>query len=163
MFPSGVKVRVSGRTHCFTSILKATRSFAFVLDSQNEDIWDVGERIGAVAPTHDDGLLCAGDSGIFSFRLQSGEKKVLVDPESDKRPENRFNDGMCDPSGRFWAGTISTTKQTGDASLYMFDREGQLHKKIPHVTNSNGICWSADASLMYYIDTPDEKGYGISV
>ena len=37
------------------------------LDSQKEDIWDVGERIGAVAPTHDGGLLCAGDSGIFSF------------------------------------------------------------------------------------------------
>jgi sugar lactone lactonase YvrE len=64
---------------------------------------------------------------------------------------------MCDPSGRFWAGTISTTKQTGDASLYMFDREGQLHKKIPRVTNSNGICWSADASLMYYIDTLTKK------
>jgi sugar lactone lactonase YvrE len=39
----------------------------------------------------------------------------------------------------------------------MFDREGQLHKKIPHVTNSNGICWSADASSMYYIDTPTKK------
>ena len=127
------------------------------LDSQKEDIWDVGERIGAVAPTHNDVLLCVGDSGIFSFCLQGGEKKNLVDPESDKRPENRFNDGMCDPSGRFWAGTISTTKQTGDASLYMFDREGQLHKKIPHVTNSNGICWSADASSMYYIDTPTKK------
>ena len=126
-------------------------------DSQQEDVWDIGERIGAVTPTHDRGLLCAGDSGIFSFRLQSGEKKVLADPESAKRPDNRFNDGMCDPSGRFWAGTISTTKQVGDASLYMFDLEGQLHKKIPHVTNSNGICWSEDASSMYYIDTPTKK------
>ena len=126
-------------------------------DSQKEDVWDVGERIGAVTPTHDGGLLCAGDSGIFSFRLQSGEKKVLADPESAKRPDNRFNDGMCDPSGRFWAGTISTTKQVGNASLYMFDHDGHVHKVIPHVTNSNGICWSADASLMYYIDTPTKK------
>ena len=123
-------------------------------NSHKEDVWNVGERIGTVALTHDGRLLCAGDSGIFSFRLQSGEKRVLVDPESGKRPDNRFNDGLCDPSGRFWAGTISTTKQVGNASLYMFDHDGRLHKVIPHVTNSNGICWSADASLMYYIDTP---------
>ena len=127
------------------------------LDPIHEDVWDVGERIGTVAPTHDGGLLCAGDSGIFSFHLQGTEKKLLVDPEAHKRPNNRFNDGMCDPSGRFWAGTMSTTKQTGDASLYMLDHEGCLHKKIDHVTNSNGICWNATASLMYYIDTPTKK------
>ena len=28
-------------------------------DSHKEDVWDVGERIGAVTPTHDGNLLCA--------------------------------------------------------------------------------------------------------
>ena len=55
------------------------------LDSHKENVWDVGERIGTVTPTRGGGLLCAGDSGIFSFRLQNGEKKVLADPESDKK------------------------------------------------------------------------------
>jgi sugar lactone lactonase YvrE len=32
------------------------------LDSHKENVWNVGERIGAVTPTHDGGLLCAGDS-----------------------------------------------------------------------------------------------------
>ena len=74
-----------------------------------------------------------------------------------KRPDNRFNDGKCDPGGRFWAGTISTVKKTGDASLYRLDQSGSLTRMIPGVTNSNGICWDLEKKLMYYIDTPTQK------
>ena len=81
----------------------------------------------------------------------------MADPEADKRSDNRFNDGKCDPSGRFWAGTISTVKKEGDANLYMLDINGDLSLKISGVTNSNGICWNADATKMYYIDTPSKE------
>ena len=117
----------------------------------------MGERIGTVVPMQNGGFLCAGDSGIYCFDPQTGQKKNLADPEADKRPDNRFNDGKCDPSGRFWAGTISMAKNTGDATLYMLDVQGTLHRKVEQVTNSNGICWSMDATKMYYIDTPTRK------
>jgi sugar lactone lactonase YvrE len=103
------------------------------------------------------GFLCAGDSGIYTFDPITGEKVNVADPEADKRPDNRFNDGKCDPSGRFWGGTISTVKKTGDANLYMLDAKGNLSLKVGGVTNSNGICWNADATVMYYIDTPTKK------
>ena len=122
-----------------------------------EQVWEIGERIGTVVPRQSGGFVCAGDSGIYSFDTETGEKKSMADPESDKRPENRFNDGKCDPSGRFWAGTISTVKQTGDANLYMLDVNGDLSLKVPGVTNSNGICWNAKADRMYYIDTPTKE------
>ena len=123
----------------------------------NEEAWDMGERIGTVVPMQGGNFLCAGDSGIYSFDPQTGRKYNLADPEADKRPNNRFNDGKCDPSGRFWAGTISTIKKTGDANLYMLDGQGNLSLKVQNVTNSNGICWNADANIMYYIDTPTKK------
>jgi len=126
-------------------------------ENGKEETWGMGERIGTVVPMQNGGFLCAGDSGIYSFDPQTGQKKNLADPEADKRPDNRFNDGKCDPSGRFWAGTISTVKKTGDASLYMLDLEGNLSLKVPGVTNSNGICWNAEATVMYYIDTPTKK------
>ena len=126
-------------------------------ENGNEETWDMGERIGTVVPMLGGNFLCAGDSGIYSFDPQTGQKKNLADPEADKRSDNRFNDGKCDPSGRFWAGTISTVKKTGDASLYMLDLEGNLSLKVPGVTNSNGICWNAEATVMYYIDTPTKK------
>ena len=122
-----------------------------------EQVWEIGERIGTVVPRQSGGFVCAGDSGIYSFDPETGEKKSMADPESDKRPDNRFNDGKCDPSGRFWAGTISTVKKTGDANLYMLDVNGDLSLKVPEVTNSNGICWNAEASQMYYIDTPTKE------
>ncbi len=126
-------------------------------ETGREEAWEMGERIGTVVPMTRGGFLCAGDSGIYSFDPVSGEKKNLADPEADKRPDNRFNDGKCDPAGRFWGGTISTIKNTGDANLYMLDLEGHLSLKVPNVTNSNGICWNEEATVMYYIDTPTRK------
>jgi len=126
-------------------------------ETGSEETWEMDERIGTVVPMQEGGFLCAGDSGIYSFDPDSGTKTNLADPEADKRPENRFNDGKCDPSGRFWAGTISTVKKTGDANLYMLDLQGNLSLKVPGVTNSNGICWNAEATAMYYIDTPTKK------
>ena len=125
--------------------------------TETEKVWEIGERIGTVVPRQSGGFVCAGDSGIYSFDPVTGGKKSMADPESDKRPDNRFNDGKCDPSGRFWAGTISTVKKTGDAKLYMLDVNGDLSLKVPGVTNSNGICWNAKADRMYYIDTPTKE------
>ena len=127
------------------------------VDSCEETIWDVGERIGTVVPQERGGFLYAGDTGIIAFDPETGTKQRLADPEPEKRAANRFNDGKCDPSGRFWAGTISLIKKTGDAALYMLDTNGTLHLKIDEVTNSNGICWSPDATKLYYIDTPTKQ------
>ena len=126
-----------------------------ILDPETgeEQSWNVGERIGTVVPRASGGVLYAGDSGIVALDLSTGAKQHLADPEPKKRATNRFNDGKCDPAGRFWAGTISLVKSIGDAALYMLDHEGTLHLKVDKVTNSNGICWSADATTMYYIDT----------
>ena len=90
-------------------------------ETQKEEFWEIGERIGTVVPTLTDDFICAGDSGIYRFDPSSNQKTNLADPEANKRPENRFNDGKCDPRGRFWAGTISTIKKVGDANLYLLD------------------------------------------
>ena len=125
--------------------------------SSEETVWDMGERVGTVVPRVSDGYLYAGDNGIRSFDPATGNTQTLADPEADKRPDNRFNDGKCDPAGRFWAGTISTVKKAGDAKLYMLDTDGGLHAKIEGLTNSNGICWSADGETLYHIDTPTRQ------
>ena len=126
-------------------------------ETGKEQIWNLGERIGTVVPRAAGGYLYAGDTGINTFDPTTGSKQNLADPEFDKRSTNRFNDGKCDPAGRLWAGTISLVKNIGDATLYMLDCDGTLHVKIDEVTNSNGICWNADATTMYYTDTPTKQ------
>ena len=127
------------------------------IEMNEEIILDVGERIGTIVPQEDRGFIYAGDSGIIAFDPISGTTQTLADPESEKRETNRFNDGKCDPFGRFWAGTISLVKKTGDAALYMLDIDGKLHQKVDKITNSNGICWSLDATKLYHIDTPTKQ------
>jgi sugar lactone lactonase YvrE len=122
--------------------------------SGEEKSWECGQRVGTVVPRESGGLVIAGDDGIFFLDEESGEfTEVVGDPEADK-PDNRFNDGKCSPDGRFFAGTISLAKKTGDARLYRLDPDLTLHEAFGPVTNSNGIVWSADGKTVFYIDTP---------
>ena len=85
--------------------------------------WDVSGslgRVGTVVPRANSDaqgeLLLAGDAGIHYFNKDAGESTLICDPEPDIAA-NRFNDGKCSPDGRFFAGTISTIKKEGSASL----------------------------------------------
>jgi sugar lactone lactonase YvrE len=118
-----------------------------------EKSWDVGQRVGTVVPRHNGGLVIAGDDGLFFLNEDTGLLTAISDPEADK-PDNRFNDGKCSPDGRFFAGTISLVKKTGDAQLYRLDPDLTIHPAFGPVTNSNGIVWSADGATVFYIDTP---------
>jgi sugar lactone lactonase YvrE len=121
--------------------------------SGEEKTWDVGQRVGTVVPRESGGLVIAGDHGLFFLDEITGLLTAIADPEADK-PDNRFNDGKCSPDGRFFAGTISLVKKTGDARLYRLDPDLTLHEAFGPVTNSNGIAWSADGATVFYIDTP---------
>lgn len=118
-----------------------------------EHSWNVGQRVGTVVPRESGGLVIAGDHGLYFLDEESGHLTPIADPEPDK-PDNRFNDGKCSPDGRFFAGTISLVKKTGDAKLYRLDPDLTLHEAFGPVTNSNGIVWNKDGRTVYYIDTP---------
>ncbi len=118
--------------------------------------WDVGRRVGTVVPRSQGGLVIAGDDGFLFLDTKTGELVPIDDPEPDK-VDNRFNDGKCSPDGRFFAGTISLVKKSGDARLYRLDPDLSLHEAFGPVTNSNGIVWSQDGKTVYYIDTPRKE------
>jgi sugar lactone lactonase YvrE len=119
----------------------------------SEKSWNIGQRVGAVVPRASGGLVIAGDQGFLFLDETTGALTPIADPESDK-PDNRFNDGKCSPDGRFFAGSISLAKKTGEAKLYRLDPDLGVHVAFAPVTNSNGIAWSVDGSICYYIDTP---------
>jgi sugar lactone lactonase YvrE len=118
--------------------------------------YDVGENVGTVVVTANDKLLLALRSGFAWLDPDTGRVTHLTDPESDK-PHTRFNDGKCDPRGRFWAGTMVENSQTGDAALYCLDTDLTVTRKLAGVTCSNGLVWSRDSRRFYYIDTPTRQ------
>jgi sugar lactone lactonase YvrE len=136
--------------------IEAHRVLRFDPASGEEQIWEVGERVGTVVPREAGGFVIAGDKGLHFLDEANGKLTAIGDPEPDK-PDNRFNDGKCSPDGRFFAGTISLVKKTGDARLYRLDPDLSIHEVFGPVTNSNGIVWSADGRTVYYIDTPRKE------
>lgn len=127
--------------------------------TEEETVWPVGERVGVLVMRQSGGLVIAGDSGFRFLDEETGELTDIVDPERDL-PDNRFNDGKCSPDGRFFAGSISTIKQEGAASLYVLESDQSVRKVLEGVTNSNGIAWSPDGTRVYYIDTPRQEIWG---
>jgi sugar lactone lactonase YvrE len=125
-------------------------------DTEEENIWEFPERIGCIAPCNNGQLLYAGDNGISIFDTQTKAITLIRDPESHL-PDNRFNDGKCDPYGRFWGGTISLKKIKGSASLYCLDGDQILEKKLEGLTNSNGLAWSKNKTRFFHIDTPSRS------
>lgn len=134
--------------------IEAHKILAFDPATGAEQAWDVGQRVGTVVPRASGGLIWAGDDGIFSLDEASGASTAIGDPEPGL-PTNRFNDGKCDPAGRFWAGTMDmNSPRSATGSLYCLHTDLRLERKFGPVTISNGIVWTRDAGTMYYIDTP---------
>lgn len=69
---------------------------------------------------------------------------------------NRFNDGKCDPAGRFLAGTMNRDEESSTGALYSFDGQTVTHL-LDGVRISNGLAWSPDHRTFYYIDTPTRE------
>lgn len=112
----------------------------------------VGQRIGAVVPASDGRMVCALQNGFYYLNLETEQLEPIVDPEA-ALPGNRFNDGKCDPSGRFWAGTMPIEGGEPVGSLYRLDGDGSVHRMVEGVGCSNGLGWNLDETVMYYIDT----------
>lgn len=115
---------------------------------------DLGEHLGAVGLRREGGLVAALQSGFAFYDPAAGEKIPITDPEAD-RPGNRFNDGKCDPSGRFWAGTLSYELEEGAGSLYCLSRDLEVEVRLRGLTISNGMAWSGDR--FFFIDTPTRQ------
>jgi sugar lactone lactonase YvrE len=115
--------------------------------------------VGTVTVTRNGKLLLAVRSGFACLDPETGQLSPIADPEADL-PGNRFNDGKCDPQGRFWAGTMVEHGPWGGAALYCLDTDLSVSKKLDGVTISNGLVWSRDSRRFYYIDTPTHQVFG---
>lgn len=80
----------------------------------------------------------------------------------------RSNDGGVDPAGRFWFGTIAWDMTPQVAALYRVDQApgGSVTRVLTGVSISNGLGWSPDGTVMYYIDSGtgrvDRFGYDLA-
>jgi len=137
--------------------IPAHRVYVFDPQTGAQQSFDVGQYVGAVVPRATGGLLLAVQHGFAILDPASGHSQPIAEiaAEADEA-DLRFNDGKCDPAGRFWAGSYSMAGRQRAGSLYCLDANGDVRRAIADVTVSNGLAWSRDHTTMYYIDTPTQ-------
>ncbi len=119
------------------------------------DYWPLTQEPGCIAPAQGGGLVMALRDGIYLARAWGGPLQRLAAAPYDTT-RLRFNDGKCDPQGRFWAGSLYEPKDQALGVLYMLDGQG-LHPMqggLKHgVVTANGLAWSPDGRTAYWADT----------
>ena len=109
--------------------------------------------VGSIALRKSGGLLAALQSGLY---FVEGKAPRLFS-QAEKPADHRFNDGRCDPAGRFWVGTLKDPEFTASGTLYCFAPDGcsTVHREGISVPNS--LAWSPDGRTMYFADSPRHK------
>jgi sugar lactone lactonase YvrE len=131
---------------------------------------DIGETIGCAAPRRPGGMVLGLRSGFATINSPLSQSAGLGERPgvwSDERPKlthlinpethlpgNRFNDGKCDPAGRFLAGSMDDAEIEATGSLYSLEPDGSLKTLLTGTRISNGLTWSPDQHTFYFIDTP---------
>jgi sugar lactone lactonase YvrE len=123
-------------------------------ESGSHRIFETGKLTGFIVLTKNGKIIAGLQDGFSEIDLENGSIGNSITPDNYPNT-NRFNDGKCDPEGRLWAGTMSIKDDIPNAGkLYMLDTERSVSIKLEPVTISNGLAWSGDEKLLYYIDTP---------
>ena len=116
------------------------------------DHWDFDSEPGCIAPALDGSLLLAMRDGLWRFDPASGARRRLAPPPYDPAHE-RFNDGKCDPQGRFWAGSMDFDAVAPTGTLYRFDADARCTPQDGGFPVCNGPAWSLDGRTLYFNDT----------
>ena len=133
--------------------IEASRIGLFDPQTGRNDFLHLPAHVGAVVPTSAGDLLLATATGFLRLDPSTGVVTLLSDPELD-RPGNRFNDGKCDPWGRFWAGTMAYDFEPQAGALWRVNADFSCVRQRQGLTISNGLAWSQDRGTLYVIDSP---------
>jgi sugar lactone lactonase YvrE len=122
-----------------------------------DEVRDLGEQVGCLGlraqPDARGNLVAALRSGFHYVDFDAGKKTFICDPEN--KPQNRMNDGRCDPYGAFWAGSMldPSDRKTRTGAIWRLAPDGTATMKVDDIGISNGIAFDAERHYFYCADT----------
>ena len=122
-------------------------------DSGANETFNLPEIVTCIAQRAAGGLVLTLKKHFAFFEPSTSKLEWLGEVEPDL-PNNRFNDGNCDPQGRFWAGTMDAVHWSAPAgNLYRLDSDKNITRRQDNVICSNGSGWSPNGRKMYYTES----------
>jgi sugar lactone lactonase YvrE len=117
-----------------------------------KDSWESPEQVGFVFPAERGGFVAGLQSGLHHFDERTGVFDLIVKIEEDN-PDNRLNDGVVDPSGRLWFGTMDNGEKAKSGAFYCFADGEVKHTGLDGIAITNGPAVSPDGRILYFVDT----------
>lgn len=120
------------------------------------ELLSIRQPLGAVAPLETGGWIAAAGDGIALLDDRPGgpvEPRWLARPEAATGGRTRMNDGVADPHGRFWAGSMAYDTTPDAGSLYRVDPDGEVTRVLDGLTVPNGPAFDATGTTMYLADS----------
>jgi sugar lactone lactonase YvrE len=114
--------------------------------------WDAPEQIGFIVPAEGGGFVVGLQSGLHRFGEGDGAFTPIAEVEPE-RPDNRLNDGVVDPSGRLWFGTMDNGEKEKSGAFYRFRAGTVARTGLDGIAITNGPCLSPDGRILYFVDT----------
>ncbi|MGW1886027.1 SMP-30/gluconolactonase/LRE family protein [Streptomyces sp. NPDC001970] len=130
-----------------------SRVHTYVPGNGHRAVMATEQHVGAAKPLAGGGLVVNLRDGIGRYDKDGAFSWLLHDPV----PGRRGNDAAVAPDGALWAGTMRYDEAPGGGNLIRLAPDGTADEMLPEVTVSNGIGWSPDGTLMYYIDSPTRR------
>lgn len=140
------------RQRLFWVDISAPALYACDADGGNLATWPMPEVIGSFALRSTDDMIVALKSGFHAFDPATGALATIVEPARGQA-QHRFNEGKCDPRGRFWAGTMNDVVRDPDGVLYRLDPDFSCRPMRTGFAVPNSLAWSPDGTRMYFADT----------
>lgn len=106
--------------------------------------------VAAVRPRRAGGFVAATER---EFALWGADGQEWVSPPLWDAPI-RFNEGSCDPLGRFLCGSMAYEGTPGAATMWRLGLDRTVERLFDDVTVSNGLGFRADGQRAFYVDTP---------
>lgn len=134
---------LEGIVHCYRTLTREILSIK--LDSP----------VGCIFSLDKQKVLAASKNGFYELDFNTMNKEFRFQIEIDDLA--RYNDGIKDALGRFIVGTMGYPDVKDNIGNVFSYHNGEYKTIIENTTISNGLAFSDDNAVLYFIDTPTKK------
>jgi sugar lactone lactonase YvrE len=116
----------------------------------------LSDRSTFVVPCADGSAISGRQKGLYRVPEQ-GQPATKAVPVETGTPDTSINDGKTGPDGRLYFGTRDLARRREMGGLYRLDDDLVARRLADRVTAGNGLDWSPDASVLYFVDSGDYR------
>lgn len=110
-----------------------------------------------LARIDDERQLIVSENGLYIREKKTGALSLVTPIENDL-PHMRSNDGRTHPSGALWFGTMTKTGEGRKGAGKIYHVAGSTVTTLfEGVSIPNGICFSPDGTVGYWVDTMENR------